>query len=189
MFNTNNIFIFQFKMVFERINRPFNNLLISRAVDWRKPDKMAEVDSDEESHLREAEEQSNENASKKLAYTKATRDVSTRPQIKKAKLAVDSGENAEELNPDEIEYEDDEEYYKKFMTAKENEPEDEMEMLRMQLECEKEEAERKSKAGTVTTGTTTEVKTRIDDDGTEYEWDPVVKGWFPKVRLYFFLSK
>jgi hypothetical protein len=30
-----------------------------------------------------------------------------------------------------------------------------------------------------------EAKTKKDSDGTEYEWDPNVKGWFPKVRTSF----
>lgn len=132
---------------------------------------MAEVDSDEEGRMREEESES-----KKPVYTRATRDVSDRPVGSKKLKVTGEADQPGELNPDEIEYEDDEEYYQKLMTSKESEKEDEMDMLKMQLELEKEEAERKLKAGKPT-----ETKTRVDEDGTEYEWDPVVKGWFPKV--------
>jgi hypothetical protein len=44
--------------------------------------------------------------------------------------------------------------------------------FRRQLRLEKEEAERLAKK-----------KTRIDPDGTEYEYDELVKGWFPKVNF------
>jgi hypothetical protein len=47
---------------------------------------------------------------------------------------------------------------------------DEEDDFRRQLRLEKEEAERVAKK-----------KTRIDPDGTEYEYDEQVKGWFPKV--------
>lgn len=149
---------------------------------------MAEVDSDEDSMMKEEEDEENEisKVNKKQTYTKATRDVSDRRPLgnKKAKTStVESGE----LNPDEIQYEDDEEYYQKLIDSKESEKISEMDMLRMQLEFEKEEAERKSKeaksGGSNNTSGEGEKKTRIDEDGTEYEWDPAVKGWFPKVNF------
>lgn len=149
---------------------------------------MAEVDSDEENQMK-TEEESSVIGGKKPTYTKLTRDVSGRgsssSSSKKQKIGTDEpgGEN---INPDEIEYEDDEEYYQKLMTAKENEKEDEMDMLRMQLQFEKEEAERKAKAGAdAAAAAGGQPKTRIDADGTEYEWDPMVKGWFPKVNANF----
>lgn len=43
-----------------------------------------------------------------------------------------------------------------------------------QLRLEREEAERKAVEKA-------QKQTRIDADGTEYEYDPIVKGWFPKV--------
>jgi hypothetical protein len=43
-----------------------------------------------------------------------------------------------------------------------------------QLRLEKEEAERKASEKKLT---------RTDPDGTEYEYDPVIKGWFPKVCI------
>lgn len=117
---------------------------------------MADIDSDEEVNLEDK-------PNKKKVYTKATRGLQPTKKTKTDEC---------ELNADEeITYEDDDEYYKKFMAAKEKEDDDE-DLLQMQLTLEKEEAERKLKA---------EVKTKKDEDGTEYEWDPVVKGWFPKV--------
>lgn len=94
----------------------------------------------------------------KIKYTKATRDVSSQP--KKQKTDKD-------VSDEEFEYESDEEYYQKLMNQETNE-EDE---LKRQLRLEKEEAERVKKEE--------EKKRRKDPDGTEYEWDPVVKGWFP----------
>lgn len=44
-----------------------------------------------------------------------------------------------------------------------------------QLRLEREEAERKKQEQTQLK------QTRIDADGTEYEYDPIVKGWFPKI--------
>lgn len=157
---------------------------------------MAEVDSDEENQMKTEEESI---GGKKPTYTKLTRDVSGRGSSSSSssskKQKIGSNETAAEniINPDEIEYEDDEEYYQKLMAAKENEKEDEMDMLRMQLQFEKEEAERKAKAGAAAAADTAaatatgggQPKTRIDADGTEYEWDPMVKGWFPKVNPQF----
>ena len=45
-----------------------------------------------------------------------------------------------------------------------------------QLRLEREEAEHKAAEKEKAPK-----QTRIDADGTEYEYDPVVKGWFPKV--------
>lgn len=146
---------------------------------------MAEVDSDEENQMRDEESMRLEE--KKPVYTKATRVVSERPvgsSIKKQKLGTN--EQGAEINPDEIEYEDDEEYYQKLMASKAAEKEDEMDMLKMQLQLEKEEAERKAKMSVSESSSSSSggqaTKTRVDADGTEYEWDPIVKGWFPKVK-------
>ena len=61
---------------------------------------------------------------------------------------------------------------RKFEEAEESEKDDseEEDDFRRQLRLEKEEAEKLAKK-----------KTRIDPDGTEYEYDEQVKGWFPKV--------
>lgn len=95
----------------------------------------------------------------KIKYTKVTRNVSSK--VKKQKTD-------NELTDEEFEYESDEEYYQKLMNQDETSQEDD---LKRQLRLEKEESDRKEKEQ--------EKKRRKDPDGTEYEWDPVVKGWFP----------
>ncbi len=67
------------------------------------------------------------------------------------------------------EYDSDEDAYQSMLLRK---PEEENDFER-QLRLEKEEAERLKEQA--------EKKTKIDPDGTEYEWDPAVKGWFPKI--------
>lgn len=148
---------------------------------------MAEVDSDEE--LNEV------TSSNKPVYTKATRELSSggaHRNKKIKKLEIEGGGEEADVNADEIEYEDDEEYFKKFAPkelTEVQEEEDMEDMLKMQLQYEKEEAERKAKAATTggnsveSSTTTSQAKTKVDPDGTEYEWDPVIKGWFPKVLL------
>ena len=159
----------------------------------------AEVDSDEERELKETTNPSDESSANKHVYTKATRELAASSgKGNKSKRIKKDGEEDEAIDADEVEYEDDEEYYKKFAPKETNElvEEDNLEdMLKMQLQYEKEEAERKATAAAAAEGksvpstdsTTTQVKTKVDPDGTEYEWDPVVKGWFPKVL--FILEK
>ena len=100
-------------------------------------------------------EQSIEN--KKKNYINQTRELTSKP--KKVKTDdLEEEETSEEDSEDEksVEKEDD---------------------FARQLRLEKEELERKEKAGAAE-----EKKKKNDPDGTEYEWDPQIKGWFPKVN-------
>ena len=139
---------------------------------------MADVESDEET----TNTASAQPLDSKRSYTKATRGIAKKP-----KLAA-SREPNEEADADEVAYEDDEEYYAKFMSTKKEEQENEMDMLKRQLQLEKEEAERAAteKQKPVVEKEKAEVKTRVDPDGTVYEWDPVIRGWFPKVSCFPF---
>ena len=89
----------------------------------------------------------------------------------------------EEDSDDQFEYEDDDEYYQKFMEQTSKVPLNDEDDLKHQLRLEKEFAERASESKKMDEGVSdeTQVKTKIDPDGTEYEWDPSVKGWFPKI--------
>jgi len=68
------------------------------------------------------------------------------------------------------EYDSEDDAYQSMLLKK---PEDEENEFERQLRLEKEEAERLKEQG--------EKKTKTDPDGTEYEWDPAMKGWFPKI--------
>lgn len=61
---------------------------------------------------------------------------------------------------------------RKFEKSEGTDESDDEDDFKRQLRLEKEEEERRLKK-----------KTRIDPDGTEYEYDEQVKGWFPKVFL------
>jgi hypothetical protein len=103
---------------------------------------------------------------KKHPYIRQTRDLSTKPKKQKLdELEVDQSDSEEEddeENDDKVEEEEDD--------------------FARQLRLEKEEMMRKEAAAKI------EKKTKIDPDGTEYEWDPEIKGWFPKVLLIKFLN-
>ena len=95
----------------------------------------------------------------KIVYPQKTRDLVD----KKAAKAEQEQDSDGEL--EEIYDQDGTLHYKKRRAEPE---EDDFER---QLRLEREEAERKAAAK----------KTKTDADGTEYEWDETVKGWFPKV--------
>jgi hypothetical protein len=104
---------------------------------------------------------------KKPAYTSQTRDLSTKP----AKKQKTTGELDQE--PSSSEEEDDDSLLKPL--AAEEEEEDD---FARQLRLEKEESLRKASVAEQNEAK----KTKIDpEDGTEYEWDPQIKGWFPKL--------
>jgi hypothetical protein len=115
------------------------------------------VESDEE----EFEETGNQVISekKKHAYIHQTRGLSTKPKKQKIEELEDESESEEDEENNEVVEEEEEDDFAR------------------QLRLEKEEMLRKEEADKV------EKKTKIDPDGTEYEWDPEVKGWFPKVSL------
>jgi hypothetical protein len=115
------------------------------------------VESDEE----EFEETNDQLISekKKHSYINQTRDLSNKPK----KQRIDEFE-------EDSDSEDDEEKDDKAVEEEEDD-------FARQLRLEKEEMLRKEAAAKL------EKKTKIDPDGTEYEWDPEVKGWFPKVIL------
>ena len=96
----------------------------------------------------------------KIVYPQKTRDLVD----KKAAKAEQEQDSDGEL--EEIYDQDGTLHYKKRRAEPE---EDDFER---QLRLEREEAERKAAAAK---------KTKTDADGTEYEWDETVKGWFPKV--------
>ncbi len=140
-------------------------------------------ESDEDSDL---EQQNNHLSNAVQNYSHLTRGTKQeRPSRKKQKLNKknENGDSDEEAD-ENFEYEDDEEYYRKFMESTTNVPLHDEDDLRRQLRLEKELAEKKLIESEAASGEPT-VKTRKDPDGTEYEWDPVVKGWFPKVRSFF----
>jgi hypothetical protein len=112
-----------------------------------------EYDSDEEQTPQSVQK------TKKQMYTSATRSLSNK------KLKKDSEPKVEDYDSDE------EAYGMMLNTVPESDDEND---LQRQLRLEREEAERLKKQSEAK-------KTKIDEDGTEYEWDPVVKGWFPKV--------
>jgi len=114
-----------------------------------------EYDSDEETEYKETA--SAQASLSKQAYTRTARNVSSKKFKKSDEVRVD-------------EYDSDDDEYGKMLQAPDVDSEDEFER---QLRLEKEEGERLKTEG--------EKKTKIDPDGTEYEWDPAVKGWFPKV--------
>jgi hypothetical protein len=133
------------------------------------------VDSEES----EGESGTAASVASKQKYSKATRDLSDKAKKQRIekKPAVDSAALKEMVDSDEeFVYEDDDEFYQKLIDSKENaEQESAEDLLKMQLKFEQEEAERKLKQEQE------QPKTKIDEDGTEYEWDSAVKGWFPKV--------
>ena len=94
----------------------------------------------------------------KKAYIHKTRELTVKKQKKESDIAVD-------------EYDSDDEAYNKMLT---NAPEDEEDEFERQLRLETEEAARVKEQQE-------QKKTKTDPDGTEYEWDETVKGWFPKV--------
>ncbi len=96
----------------------------------------------------------------KKLYTKQTRELTSSTKKQKTEEVVD-------------EYDSDDEAYHNMLKSGDHDENEEDDFER-QLRLEKEEAERKKVEKE-------EKKTRIDPDGTEYEYDPVVKGWFPKV--------
>lgn len=103
---------------------------------------------------------------KKQAYVSATRNLSNKKAKKEHEPKVEDYDSAEEA------------YGNMLNTIAESDDEDD---LQRQLRLEREEAER------LKTQQSEEKKTKIDEDGTEYEWDPAVKGWFPKMadRQFF----
>ena len=94
----------------------------------------------------------------KVVYTHKTREL------------VDRKHKAESEGESDAEYE---ETYDQdgLVHYKKRRAEPEEDDFQRQLRLEREEAERKA----------ANKKTKIDADGTEYEWDDSVKGWFPKV--------
>lgn len=116
-----------------------------------------EYDSDEDTHLK-SEQAVAQQSLNKPAYTRTARNVPSKKLKKNEEVIVDEYDS------------DDEEYGKMLQEDPDVDSEDEFER---QFRLEKEEAERlKVKS---------EKKIKTDPDGTEYEWDPAVKGWFPKV--------
>lgn len=102
-------------------------------------------------------------------------DAQNNKKQKKNDLEIDSD------NEEGPTYEDDEEYYRKFMESTSKLPLNDEDDLKRQLRLEKEYAEKKAADEAEASAKDNQVKTRIDPDGTEYEWDPAMKGWFPKV--------
>ena len=125
--------------------------------------------SEEDSDVEMSNNENSKVAKKK--YTHQTRDLSTKTKNVKMEEGDEDSEIFDENNLEEV---DDEEYFKRFLN---NEIEYKEDDLERQLRLEREEQERKVEAKKATE----EKKTKIDPDGTEYEWDPNVKGWFPKV--------
>lgn len=120
-----------------------------------------EYDSDEE-----IEQKPSIPKCKQPGYTTVTRDVSSK-KFKKE-------ETTDQVRVEE--YDSDDEAYANMLKSADDEEDD----FARQLRLEKEEQER-IKAES-------EKKTKTDPDGTEYEWDPVVKGWFPKIADKQFLE-
>jgi len=127
-------------------------------------------------------EMSSESTAKvnKKKYTHQTRDLSTKS--KKSKLGDEDVDESEIIDEKILnEEEDDEEYFKRFLNKEIEYKEDDLEM---QLRFEREEQERKAAAKKEEESK----KTKTDPDGTVYEWDENVKGWFPKVNLILILA-
>ena len=116
---------------------------------------MADISENEDDEVPSQKKQ-------KIIYTHKTRELID----KKPKATEDDDSDAEY---EEVYDQDGTVHYKKRRAEPE---EDDFER---QLRLEREEAERKAAAK----------KTKTDADGTEYEWDEAVKGWFPKVSHRF----
>jgi hypothetical protein len=153
---------------------------------------MAEL-SDEESdvELNTNDEQANSKQVQQK-YVNKPRELFTKikkPKLSKFKAHNEQEEEEEEEesederesessgeDKEEEEYLDDEEYYKRLMAKSQEPDQEEEDDFQRQLRLEREEQQRKQSEENKE-----EKKTRRDPDGTEYEWDPVVKGWFPKL--------
>lgn len=122
------------------------------------------------SHKSESEEESDLDESK-ISNKKPQFTNLPRPQDIKRK----------KFNEDDIEYDSEEDEFVMPKQIVEEDTEDEEDDFQRQLRLEREEAERKAVAKAAEKVKTEEKKTKTDPDGTEYEWDPVVKGWFPKI--------
>jgi hypothetical protein len=124
---------------------------------------------------------------------------SKKPAKKRKGGGDDEDHESDDDDDDEedFEYENDDEYYKKFMEATSkpqgNDEDDLKYQLRLMKEADEkllmatESKEERVEASDETTATATDAqqpKTKVDPDGTEYEWDPAVKGWFPKVSFF-----
>jgi hypothetical protein len=107
---------------------------------------------------------------------------------KKRRAAAAEANNENDDSEEDFEYEDDEEYYKKFMEKTSNMPLNDEDDLRFQLRLEREMAEKQAKAANAAPTENEPVKTRVDPDGTVFEWDPAVKGWFPKLNENRFIE-
>jgi hypothetical protein len=129
---------------------------------------MADVEHDEDSDLEEETQKV-----EKISYAKASRDLSSG---KKRKFNEEKENENNEESSDEGDL-GDEEYFSQYKKSTDIIEYDEDDFHR-QLRLEREEQLSKEKKEI-------EAKTKIDADGTEYEWDPTVKGWFPKVRIPF----
>lgn len=129
--------------------------------------------SEEDSDIEQGEEESIKKHKK--VYSHQTRDISTGTKKQKVEQEVEEDELDLE-NLIEKDVVDDEEYYQKLMPKDIDYEEDD---FKRQLRFEQEEQLRKEQKKK-----DEEVKTKKDPDGTEYEWDPAIKGWFPKVNYF-----
>ena len=149
--------------------------------------------SEEDSDVELSQEEILKKTKKK--YIHQTRDVSSATSSKTKKLKLKKLNGEEEDEDDDMDMydekklndeEDDEEYFKKFVK---NEIEYQEDDLERQLRFEREEKERKEQMKKDDAEKAEPIKTKIDPDGTEYEWDPAIKGWFPKVPIFVFFPK
>jgi len=156
----------------------FNKKLLFKMADVSEEDSDVELTTNEEQMDSKQVQQKYVNKPREL-FMKTKKPKLA--ELKDYKEEEEEDEDENELESDEEgkekeEYLDDEEYYKRLMAKAEEQEEEEEDDFKRQLRLEREEQLRKQSEESKE-----EKKTRRDPDGTEYEWDPVVKGWFPKL--------